>query len=83
MKLFALLSLAATLAAVHATPRTNTRHLAHQDTNNGIHLAVSPACGPLSGHTADVNAGIDLKRVKTIVAFGVSTSQRVSDVDTA
>ncbi|KAI0767761.1 hypothetical protein C8Q74DRAFT_1318276 [Fomes fomentarius] len=38
--------------------------------NNGIHLAVSPICGPLSGSTADVNAGLDLKRVKTIVAFG-------------
>ena len=41
------------------------------DDNNGIHLAVAPACGPLSGAVFDVNAGIDLKRIKTIVAFGV------------
>ncbi|KAI0703893.1 hypothetical protein C8T65DRAFT_654550 [Cerioporus squamosus] len=40
--------------------------------NSGIHLAVSPACGSLSGNASDVNAGIDLKRVKTIVAFGDS-----------
>nr|VWO98163.1 Uncharacterized protein [Ganoderma boninense] len=42
------------------------------DRNNGIHLAVSPACGPLSGAVSDVNAGINLKRIKTIVAFGDS-----------
>ncbi|PIL28541.1 hypothetical protein GSI_08582 [Ganoderma sinense ZZ0214-1] len=42
------------------------------DDNNGIHLAVSPACGPLSGAVSDVNAGVDLKRIKTIVAFGDS-----------
>ena len=44
-----------------------TRH----DPNNGIHLAVSPICGPPSGNTSDVNAGIDLSCIKTIVAFGV------------
>ncbi|KAI0767759.1 hypothetical protein C8Q74DRAFT_1282217 [Fomes fomentarius] len=46
--------------------------LTRQDTNSGIHLAVSPICGSLSGTTADVNAGVDPKRVKTIVAFGDS-----------
>ena len=40
--------------------------------NDGIHLAVTPKCGPLSGSTADVNAGLDLGQVKTIVSFGVS-----------
>ncbi|KAI0649681.1 hypothetical protein C8Q79DRAFT_900650 [Trametes meyenii] len=43
-----------------------------QERNNGIHLAVSPVCGPLSGNVSDVNAGIDLKKFKTIVAFGDS-----------
>ncbi|KAH9846716.1 hypothetical protein C2E23DRAFT_872225 [Lenzites betulinus] len=43
-----------------------------QDPNNGIHLAVSPICGPLSGNVSDVNAGIDLGNIKTIVAFGDS-----------
>ena len=38
--------------------------------NDGIHLAVSPNCGPLGGNTADVNAGIDLSKIKTIVSFG-------------
>lgn len=47
---------------------------ARQDGNNGIHLAVSPICGPLSGNVSDVNAGIDLSKIKTIVAFGVSPS---------
>lgn len=42
------------------------------DGNDGIHLAVKPQCGPLSGSTADVNAGIDLSKYKTIVSFGVS-----------
>ena len=42
-----------------------------QDGNDGIHLAVSPVCGPLSGNTSDANAGINLGNIKTIVAFGV------------
>lgn len=41
-----------------------------RDDNDGIHLAVSPNCGPLGGSTADVNAGIDLSKIKTIVSFG-------------
>lgn len=40
--------------------------------NNGIHLAVSPQCGKLSGSTADINAGIDSGRINTIVSFGDS-----------
>lgn len=39
--------------------------------NDGIHLAVVPKCGPLSGKTASVNAGLDPRSFKTIVAFGV------------
>ncbi|KAI0672068.1 hypothetical protein C8Q78DRAFT_1068709 [Trametes maxima] len=46
--------------------------LMRQERNNGIHLAVSPVCGPLSGNVSDVNAGVDLKSIKTIVAFGDS-----------
>jgi len=40
--------------------------------NGGIHLAVSPRCGPLSGNVSDVNAGLYLHRYKTIVSFGDS-----------
>lgn len=43
-----------------------------RDDNDGIHLAVSPKCGPLGGNLADVNAGIHLSQIKTIVSFGVS-----------
>jgi len=40
--------------------------------NDGIHLAVSPQCGPLVGNTADVNAGLNMLKYKTIVSFGDS-----------
>ncbi|KAF8578145.1 carbohydrate esterase family 16 protein [Ramaria rubella] len=41
--------------------------------NDGIHLAVRPTCGNLSGAAANVNAGLrSLKEYKTIVAFGDS-----------
>lgn len=36
-----------------------------------VHLAVHPQCGPLSGNVSDVNAGLDLAKIKTIVSFGV------------
>lgn len=39
--------------------------------NDGIHLAVSPQCGPLDGKTTNVNAGIVPTSIKTIVSFGV------------
>jgi hypothetical protein len=42
------------------------------DPNDGIHLAVSPRCGPLSGTASDFNAGLNLPQFKTIVAFGDS-----------
>ena len=44
---------------------------ARQDGGNGIHLAVSPVCGPLSNNVSDVNAGVHFSRIKTIIAFGV------------
>ncbi|KAJ3565342.1 hypothetical protein NP233_g7689 [Leucocoprinus birnbaumii] len=40
--------------------------------NDGVHLAVGPKCGKLSGNTADINAGIDPGKIKTIVSFGDS-----------
>jgi len=40
--------------------------------NDGIHLAVVPKCGPLSGKTASVNAGLNPPNFKTIVSFGDS-----------
>ncbi len=74
--LFPVLVLAYVIVLADATRLFETRRLhgsslARQDGNNGIHLAVSPVCGPLSGNVSDVNAGIDLTRIKTIVAFGV------------
>jgi len=39
--------------------------------NDGIHLAVSPQCGQLSGTQANINAGIDRRNIRTIVSFGV------------
>ena len=60
------------LALLAASARAAQFRLSRQDRNNGIHLAVSPVCGPLSGDSTDANAGIDLGSVKTIVAFGVS-----------
>ncbi|KAI0318727.1 carbohydrate esterase family 16 protein [Amylostereum chailletii] len=43
-----------------------------RQTNDGIHLAISPTCGQLGGAYTNVNAGIDLGSVKTIVSFGDS-----------
>ncbi|KAH9934464.1 uncharacterized protein BXZ73DRAFT_76952 [Epithele typhae] len=68
-----LLSLAQVIlpALALSTPRrgsTSTR----DDGNNGIHLAVSPICGPFSGNTSDASAGINYQGFKTIVAFGDS-----------
>ena len=56
---------------------------ARQDGNNGIHLAVSPVCGPLSGNVSDVNAGVHLSRIKTIVAFGVRLRKSANRVPCA
>ena len=80
-RLAELLALAFPFATAYGlnVPRPGARilsrpsNVARQD-NDGIHLAVSPVCGPLSGNTSDVNTGIHLPRIKTIVAFGVSSS---------
>jgi len=41
--------------------------------NDGIHLAIGPACGNLTGNASDINAGIPaLYNFRTIVAFGDS-----------
>ena len=76
-----LLTLAFSLAPAYGLnlPRPGARisssqKVVRQD-NDGIHLAVSPVCGPLSGNTSDVNSGIHLPLIKTIVAFGVSLTR--------
>lgn len=56
--------LAVGVSAFVARPRTR---------NDGIHLAVGPACGPADGAPADVNVGLrPLRSYKTIVSFGDS-----------
>lgn len=46
--------------------------LPHQGSNEAdVHLAVHPDCGPLWGTVSDVNAGLNLANIKTVVAFGV------------
>ena len=67
MTALALLSLLVYFIGVGALVTPQTAAI----TNDGIHLAVGPKCGPLSGPSADVNAGIDLRKIKTIVSFGV------------
>jgi len=72
----ACLSLSTFLIGVGAlvTPRQSSR-------NDGIHLAVSPKCGPLSGpNYADFNAGINMADYNTIVSFGVSYFKLQKDV---
>ncbi|KAJ7681063.1 carbohydrate esterase family 16 protein [Mycena polygramma] len=43
-----------------------------RQTNDGVHLAITPTCGKLGGTTANVNAGIVTTGIKTFVAFGDS-----------
>ncbi|KAJ7716797.1 hypothetical protein B0H14DRAFT_3012609 [Mycena olivaceomarginata] len=42
-----------------------------RQTNDGVHLAITPVCGKLGGTFANVNAGIPTTGIKTLVAFGV------------
>jgi hypothetical protein len=58
-----------TLAAGLTVPRQS-----HD--NDGIHLAIEPTCGALGGNVSNVNSGINLSAIKTIVAFGVSKIYR-------
>ncbi|KAJ7628080.1 carbohydrate esterase family 16 protein [Mycena rosella] len=57
--LFALLSV---VAAING-PR---------QTNDGVHLAITPTCGKLGGTFTNANAGIVTAGIKTLVAFGDS-----------
>ncbi|EIW79505.1 carbohydrate esterase family 16 protein [Coniophora puteana RWD-64-598 SS2] len=65
--LLSLLSLLRGVVGVAILPRQDS-----SSDNDGIHLAVSPVCGALSGNVSEVNAGIDLSSIKTIVSFGDS-----------
>ncbi|KAJ3784559.1 hypothetical protein GGU10DRAFT_357546 [Lentinula aff. detonsa] len=57
----------------HSTvPETILRPRQGNGDNDGIHLAVSPQCGPLDGKTTNVNAGIVPSSIKTIISFGDS-----------
>lgn len=42
-----------------------------RQTNDGVHLAITPACGKLGGAPINVNAGVVTTGIKTLVAFGV------------
>ncbi|CAA7263438.1 unnamed protein product [Cyclocybe aegerita] len=61
-----LLTFVTAVSSAFLTPR------AEDPRNDGIHLAVEPRCGSLSGSTADVNAGLIPERFKIVVAFGDS-----------
>ncbi|KAJ7226672.1 carbohydrate esterase family 16 protein [Mycena pura] len=61
VSLFAILS---AVAAVHLP--------AKRQTNDGVHLAITPACGKLGGAFANANAGVVTTGIKTLVAFGDS-----------
>ncbi|KAJ7233388.1 carbohydrate esterase family 16 protein [Mycena haematopus] len=43
-----------------------------RQTNDGVHLAITPACGTLGGTFVNTNAGIVTAGIKTLVAFGDS-----------
>ncbi|KAJ7254772.1 hypothetical protein C8J57DRAFT_1236501 [Mycena rebaudengoi] len=59
-----LLTLLAVVAAVHLP--------VERQTNDGVHLAITPACGKLGGTFANANAGVVTTGIKTLVAFGDS-----------
>jgi hypothetical protein len=69
MVAFAALSILALGLPISGSPTLRPR-----DDNDGIHLAISPACGSATGGVAvDHNSGIPaLSQFKTIVTFGVS-----------
>jgi hypothetical protein len=45
-----------------------------RQTNDGVHLAITPVCGKLGGTFANANAGVPTTGIKTLVAFGVCSS---------
>ncbi|KAJ7444342.1 carbohydrate esterase family 16 protein [Mycena latifolia] len=59
-----LLSLLSVVAAVHLPVECQT--------NDGVHLAITPVCGKLGGTFANANAGVVTAGIKTLVAFGDS-----------
>ncbi|PSR77862.1 hypothetical protein PHLCEN_2v7683 [Hermanssonia centrifuga] len=69
MTLFVSLFLSALITAFYGLVDSSVHP---QEYNDGIHLAVSPKCGELSGNVTDANAGLDLRNYKTIVSFGDS-----------
>lgn len=49
------------------------------ETGNDVRLAVSPRCGLLPGVVSDVNTGINIGAIKTIVSFGDSYTDGGND----
>ncbi|KAJ7803613.1 carbohydrate esterase family 16 protein [Mycena olivaceomarginata] len=45
---------------------------AARQTNDGVHLAITPVCGKLGGTFANANAGVPTTGIKMLVAFGDS-----------
>ncbi|KAJ6606143.1 hypothetical protein DFH09DRAFT_1353353 [Mycena vulgaris] len=43
-----------------------------RQTNDGVHLAITPTCGQLGGNFTNVNSGIVTTGITTLVAFGDS-----------
>ncbi|KAJ7734436.1 carbohydrate esterase family 16 protein [Mycena metata] len=60
-------ALLALLSAVSAL----SERIARQ-TNDGVHLAITPTCGKLGGTFVNTNAGVVTAGMKTLVAFGDS-----------
>jgi len=61
-----------TSATLSTAFRHHHHHRHHRIKREDVHLAVHPRCEPLSGEYWDLNAGVDLDNMKTIVSFGVS-----------
>ncbi|KAF8191021.1 carbohydrate esterase family 16 protein [Mycena galopus ATCC 62051] len=62
---FAVLTIRIAAVAAHSPPVV-------RQTNDGVHLGITPACGKLGGTFTNVNAGIVTSGIKTLVAFGDS-----------
>jgi hypothetical protein len=61
-----LLSLLSVVSAVHLP--------VERQTNDGVHLAITPVCGKLGGTFANANAGVVTTGIKTLVAFGARST---------
>ncbi|KAJ7030318.1 carbohydrate esterase family 16 protein [Mycena alexandri] len=60
-----------TLFALLSVVRAIPERIARQ-TNDGVHLAITPTCGKLGGTFANANAGVITAGMKTLIAFGDS-----------